>query len=59
MGWNPYILVDGLKLIEPNQLIKLYPRIHTSDSCFAVVAAKKMIDKGFNILHKEELMQPP
>lgn len=54
----PFIEIDGWKVVEPSQLIQLYKSIHTSKNCFAVVAAEKMLKKGINIIHKEELMQP-
>lgn len=53
----PFIEIDGWKVVEPSQLIKLYNNIHTSKNCFAVVAAEKMLKKGINIIHKEELMK--
>ena len=54
----PFIEIDGWKIVEPSQLIRLYKSVHTSKNCFAVVAAEKMLNKGINILHKEELMLP-
>lgn len=53
-----YIEIDGWKVVEPSQLIQLYKNIHTSKNCFAVVSAEKLLNKGINILHREELMQP-
>lgn len=55
---DPFIEIDGWKVVEPSQLIKLYESIHTSKDCFAVVAAEKMLNKGIDIVHKEELILP-
>lgn len=52
-----FIEVDGWKVVEPANLLQLYKTIHTSRSCFAVVSAKKLLNKGINILHREELMK--
>jgi len=50
---------DGWLYVEPEYLLTLYSDIHSSDNCFAVVAAKKLIDKGIDPEGRKELVEIP
>ena len=55
----PIVEVDGWKVIEPKHLLSLYKSVHSSDNCFAVRAAAKLISKGINPIGREELIEVP
>lgn len=55
----PSVIIDGWNVVEPNFLLTLYSSIHTSDTCFAVTAAKKLIDKKINPIGNQELVTIP
>ena len=54
----PHRMVEGFRIVEPKFLLALYGDIHTSDKCFAVMAATKLIEQGIDVEGKEELMRP-
>jgi len=39
-------VIDGWQVVHPKQLLTFYKNFHSSDNCFAVVAAAKLIEKG-------------
>jgi len=51
----PFIEVNGWKLVEPEFLLSLYSNIHSSNNCFAVLTAAKLIEQGINPIGREEL----
>lgn len=51
--------VKGWQMVEPRLLLSLYSNIHSSDKCFAVQAAVKLLDKGIDPLDREELISIP
>jgi len=42
----PCLVIDGWMVVEPYLLITFYSSFHSSDSCFAVQAAKRLLDSG-------------
>lgn len=50
---------DGWMFVEPNYLLTLYSNIHSSNNCFAVVAAKQLLDKGIDPQGRPELVKIP
>ena len=40
------IKVDGWTLVDPETLLGFYSNIHSSDKCWAVMAAAKLIEQG-------------
>ncbi|NES80682.1 MAG: hypothetical protein F6K10_04360 [Moorea sp. SIO2B7] len=55
----PHRDIDGWMVVEPRFLLSLYSNIHTSDKCFAVQAAVKLIENGIDPEGREELLQIP
>jgi hypothetical protein len=55
----PYREIDGWRVVEPRFLLSLYSSVHSSDKCFAVQAAAKLIERGIDPLGRSELMCPP
>lgn len=55
----PHRDVDGWTVVEPCFLLSLYSNIHSSDKCFAVQAAVKLLDKGIDPEGRKELIQIP
>jgi len=55
----PTIEVDGWKLADPAFLLTLYGNIHSSDKCFAVAAARKMLAEGESPVGRPELVVVP
>ncbi|MDM8552090.1 hypothetical protein QUF72_18545 [Desulfobacterales bacterium HSG2] len=51
--------IDGWRLTEPSFLLSLYGRIHSSDNCFAVKAASKLIHSGIDPVGRRELTELP
>jgi hypothetical protein len=54
-----YREVKGWNVVEPEHLLGLYRNIHSSDKCFAVQAAVKMIESGEDPVDREELVKIP
>jgi hypothetical protein len=52
-GWG------GWQYVEPEYLLTLYSTIHSSKSCFAVVAATKLLEKGIDPEGRSELVEIP
>jgi hypothetical protein len=51
--------IDGWRVVEPRYLLGLYSNIHSSDKCFAVQAAAKLLDRGIDPVGRTELVQIP
>ena len=51
--------IEGWSIVDPKYLLTLYTNIHSSDKCFAVKAAKILIDKGINPIGMQELVDIP
>ena len=52
-------LDSGWFVVEPKHLLSLYSSIHSSDACFAVQAAAKLVAKGVCPIGRKELVQIP
>ena len=52
-------LVQGWMVVDPAQLIGFYSTIHSSSSCFAVLAAKKLLDCGEDPIGHPSLVEIP
>jgi len=55
----PYQEIKGWKVVEPKYLLSLYNRIHSSDTCFAVQAATKLIEQGIDPIDHSALTEIP
>jgi hypothetical protein len=55
----PSIEVDGYRVVEPKTLLSYYGNIHSSDKCFAVQAAVKLLAKGIDPVGRPELIAIP
>jgi len=44
----PERLVQGFRVVEPATLLTFYSNIHTSDKCFAVKAASRLLAQGID-----------
>jgi hypothetical protein len=55
----PYRTVKGWMVVEPEFLLSLYSNIHSSDKCFAVQAAVKLIAAGIDPVDRAELVEIP
>ena len=55
----PTRVIDGWEVVEPEFLLGLYSNIHSSDKCFAVQAALKLINKGIDPVGRNELIEVP
>lgn len=55
----PYRTVKGWKIVDPEFLLGLYSNIHSSDKCWAVQAAMKLLDKNIDPVDREELISIP
>lgn len=55
----PYRQVKGWFVVEPSHLLTLYSNIHSSDKCFAVQAAVKLLQSGIDPVDREELVSIP
>jgi len=55
----PFREIDGWRVVEPRFLLSLYSNIHSSDKCFAVQAARKLIEKGIDPVGRSELVEIP
>lgn len=51
--------IDGWTIVEPEYLLGLYGNIHSSDKCFAVQAAKKLLEDGVDPVGRNELCEIP
>ncbi|WP_233194605.1 hypothetical protein [Aquimarina sp. I32.4] len=55
----PYKIVKGWNVVEPSFLLGLYSNIHSSDKCWAVQSAIKLLNKNIDPLDREELVAVP
>ena len=55
----PERVVDGWRVVDPTTLLTFYGRIHSSDKCFAVVAASKLLAAGIDPVGRPELVEIP
>ena len=55
----PVSMIDGWMVVRPELLVTYYSSIHSSKSCFAVVAAEKMIESGIDPMRRPELCEIP
>lgn len=55
----PSRLVHGYRVVDPAFLLTLYGSIHSSDKCFAVQAASKLLARGIDPVGRPELVQIP
>jgi hypothetical protein len=51
--------INGWQIVEPAFLLSLYGRVHSSDNCFAVQAAQRLIEQGIDPLGRSELVEIP
>lgn len=51
--------IGEYRVIEPEELLKLYKTIHSSDNCWAVTAARHLIDIGLDPQNRPEMILPP
>jgi hypothetical protein len=58
-GDVPFREIDGWRVVEPRYLLSLYSNIHSSDKCFAVQAAAKLIQRGIDPVGRAELVEIP
>lgn len=55
----PYRITKGWYVTEPSFLLGLYSNIHSSDKCWAVQAATKLLSKQIDPMDREELVTIP
>ncbi|MFD2562758.1 hypothetical protein [Aquimarina rubra] len=55
----PHRIVKGWTIVEPSYLLGLYSNIHSSDKCWAVQSAIKLLDQDIDPLDREELVAIP
>jgi hypothetical protein len=55
----PFRELDGWRVVEPAYLLSLYSNIHSSDKCFAVQAAAKLLQRGIDPVGRKELIEIP
>jgi hypothetical protein len=51
--------INEWKIVEPSHLLSLYNTIHSSDTCFAVQAAKRLVEQGIDPVNRPELVEIP
>ena len=52
----PSVLIDTYRIVEPNHLIGLYDKTHSSKNCIAVIEAKKLVAQGISPIGRQELL---
>jgi hypothetical protein len=55
----PVRTIDGWMVVEPSLLLTFYSTFHSSKSCFAVQAAKRLLDQGIDPQGRPELVEIP
>jgi len=55
----PFRKTKGWMIVEPSYLLGLYSNIHSSDKCWAVQAAIKLLEQKIDPLDREELVTIP
>lgn len=51
--------LDGWNVLDPKYLLSLYSNIHSSDKCFAVQTATKLLSQGIDPVGREEMVTIP
>lgn len=51
--------IDGWRIVDPATLLTFYSTVHGSKACFAVQAAKRLLDAGIDPVGHEELVAIP
>jgi hypothetical protein len=51
----PFVEAAGFRVVEPKFLLSLYGSIHSSDQCFAVRIASKLLAQGINPVGRPEM----
>jgi hypothetical protein len=51
----PFVQVQGFRVVDPKYLLSLYGKIHSSDQCFAVRIAKRLIAQGIDPIGRPEM----
>ena len=54
-----YTIVNGWKVVEPKTLLSYYSNIHSSDKCWAVKAAIKLLETNETVVGNELLTKNP
>ena len=52
-------LAGGFRVVEPKTLLSFYSNIHSSDKCFAVQSAVRLLAAGIDPVGRPELVQIP
>ena len=52
----PFIEANGFRVVEPNALLAMYGVKHSSESCLAVVEARKLLSRGISPVGRSELV---
>lgn len=55
----PYRKIDDWKIVEPGFLLGLYNSIHSSNTCFAVQAATRLLEQGIDPVACPKLVEIP
>ncbi|WP_378178282.1 hypothetical protein [Aquimarina sp. SS2-1] len=55
----PHRIAKGWTIVEPSYILGLYSNIHSSDKCWAVQSAIKLLDQDIDPLDREELVAIP
>lgn len=56
----PFIVCrGGFRVVEPKTLLSFYSNIHSSDKCFAVQAATRLLEAGIDPVGRPELITIP
>ena len=51
-------ITDDIKVVEPKKLLTYYKKkVHSTDDCTAVQAARKLIEEGIDPIGRKELCQ--
>ena len=53
----PFRQIGEYRVVEPVELLKLYGKIHSSENCWAVTAARKLLAQGIDPQGRAELTQ--
>jgi hypothetical protein len=55
----PHREIEGWQVVEPGFLLSLYSNIHSSDKCFGVQAASRLLKQGIDPVGRPELVEIP
>jgi len=53
------IEINGFTVVKPELLLTFYRNIHSSDKCWAVMAAKDLLQKGIDPIGHPKLSEIP